>query len=68
KGLLGAQYYAEHPLYPLTKTLANINKDGINQWGRTSDLTVIGLGNSTLDDILAEADMLTAARFAARRR
>lgn len=55
KGLLGAKYYAENPLYPLTRTLANINKDGINQWGRTSDLTVIGLGNSTLDDILAEA-------------
>ncbi len=55
KGLLGAKYYAEHPLYPLTRTLANINKDGINQWGRTSDITVIGLGNSTLDDILAEA-------------
>jgi len=55
KGLLGAKYYAEHPLYPLTKTLANINKDGINQWGRTSDITVIGLGNSTLDDILATA-------------
>ena len=55
KGLLGARYYAEHPLFPLDKTLANINKDGINQWGRTSDLTVIGLGNSTLDDVLAEA-------------
>ena len=55
KGLLGAKYYAENPLYPLDKTLANINKDGINQWGRTSDLTVIGLGNSTLDDVLAEA-------------
>ena len=45
KGLLGAKYYAENPLYPLTNTLANINKDGINQWGRTSDITVIGLGN-----------------------
>ncbi len=55
KGLLGAKHYAEHPLYPLDKTVANINKDGINQWGRTSDITVIGLGNSTLDDILAEA-------------
>jgi Zn-dependent M28 family amino/carboxypeptidase len=55
KGLLGAKYYAENPLYPLEKTLANINMDGINQWGRTSDVTVIGLGNSTLDDVLAEA-------------
>jgi Zn-dependent M28 family amino/carboxypeptidase len=52
KGLLGAKYYAEHPLYPLNKTLANINIDGINQWGKTSDFTVIGLGNSTLDDVL----------------
>ncbi|MGH7177269.1 MAG: M28 family metallopeptidase [Tepidisphaeraceae bacterium] len=55
KGLLGAKYYAENPLYPLAKTLANINIDGVNQWGRTSDVTVIGLGNSTLDDVLLEA-------------
>ena len=52
KGLVGAKYYATHPLYPLTKTVANINMDGINQWGKTSDFTVIGLGNSTLDDVL----------------
>jgi Zn-dependent M28 family amino/carboxypeptidase len=51
-GLLGAKYYAQHPLYPLTKTLANINIDGANQWGRTSDVVVVGLGNSTLDDVL----------------
>jgi Zn-dependent M28 family amino/carboxypeptidase len=52
KGLVGARYYATHPLYPLNKTVANINIDGINQWGKTSDYTVIGLGNSTLDDVL----------------
>ncbi len=50
QGLLGSQYYAEFPLYPLNKTLAAINIDGINQWGRTKDLTVIGLGASDLDD------------------
>lgn len=55
KGLLGAKYYAENPLYPLAQTVANINIDGINQWGRTSDLIVVGLGNSELDDVLAEA-------------
>ncbi|HEX4947138.1 MAG TPA: M28 family metallopeptidase [Blastocatellia bacterium] len=55
KGLLGAKYYAENPLYPLTKTVANINMDGINQWGKTKDITVVGLGNSTLDDVLADA-------------
>jgi Zn-dependent M28 family amino/carboxypeptidase len=50
QGLLGSRYYADFPLYPLAKTVANINLDGINQWGRTSDLTVIGLGASDLDD------------------
>src|SRR6185312_10181582 len=52
KGLVGTKYYATHPLYPLNKTVANINMDGINPWGKTSDYTVIGLGNSTLDDVL----------------
>ena len=55
KGLLGAKYYAENPLYPRERTLANINMDGVNQWGRTSDVVVVGLGNSTLDDVLTEA-------------
>ena len=50
--LLGAKHYAQHPLYPLDRTLANINIDGANQWGRTSDVVVVGLGNSTLDDVL----------------
>jgi Zn-dependent M28 family amino/carboxypeptidase len=54
KGLVGTRYYATHPLYPLNKTVANINMDGINQWGRTSDYTVIGLGNTTLDDVLTD--------------
>ncbi|MDE3054237.1 MAG: M28 family peptidase [Gemmatimonadota bacterium] len=53
KNLLGSEYYATHPLYPLTKTVADINMDGLNQWGRTKDMTVIGLGNSTLDDVLS---------------
>ncbi len=54
KGLLGARYYAENPLVPLDKTLANINTDVINLWGRTSDITCVGLGNSTLDDLLID--------------
>jgi Zn-dependent M28 family amino/carboxypeptidase len=52
KGLVGAKYYAANPLYPLAKTAANVNIDELNPWGRTSDLTVVGLGNSTLDDVL----------------
>ena len=55
QGLLGSQYYAEFPLYPLEKTLAVINVDGANQWGRTSDLTIVGLGASELDDYARDA-------------
>jgi Zn-dependent M28 family amino/carboxypeptidase len=55
QGLLGSQYYSVTPVYPLAKTLANINVDGINQWGRTKDITVIGMGASELDDYLREA-------------
>lgn len=55
KGLLGAKHYAENPLYPLVNTVANTNIDGLNQWGRTKDVVVVGLGNSTLDDVLAAA-------------
>ncbi len=55
QGLLGSQYYSTSPLYPLNKTVANINIDGINQWGRTKDFTVIGMGASDLDDYLKAA-------------
>jgi Zn-dependent M28 family amino/carboxypeptidase len=55
QGLLGSEYYARFPLYPLNRTLANINLDEMNTWGRTSDLTVIGLGASDLDDYTAAA-------------
>lgn len=54
KGLLGAKYYAQNPLYPLNKTLANINMDGVNQWGKTTDITMVGDDNSTLIDLLKE--------------
>ena len=54
KGLLGSKYYASAPLYPLEQTLADINLDVINLWGRTSDLISIGMGQSTLDDLLVE--------------
>jgi Zn-dependent M28 family amino/carboxypeptidase len=52
KGLLGAKYYASHPLYPLARTVANINLDVINLWGPTRDLISIGLGQTDLDDRL----------------
>src|SRR6266566_2322417 len=54
-GLLGAKFYAEHPLYPLNKTLADINLDSMNVWGKARDIEDQTLGFSTLDDLLAAA-------------
>lgn len=50
QGLLGSQYYAEHPTVPPGKIAANINLDGGNIWGRTKDIVYVGKGKSTLDD------------------
>jgi Zn-dependent M28 family amino/carboxypeptidase len=55
KGLIGSEYYSLNPLYPLAKTAANINIDGVNQWGKTKDISVVGLGASDLDDYLRQA-------------
>ena len=54
QGLLGSRYYGEHPLYPAAQTVAALNMDVLNQWGRTSDLTVVGMGQSQLDDVAGE--------------
>lgn len=55
QGLLGSRYYAEHPLYPLARTALDINMDSMNVWGRTSDIVMIGEGNSTVDELVAGA-------------
>jgi len=52
RGWLGAKFYAAHPLYPLRNTLADINIDVLNPWGRTRDVEIVGSGKSTLDDLL----------------
>ena len=54
QGLLGSRYYGEHPLYPAAQTVAALNMDVLNQWGRTSDLTIVGMGQSQLDDVAGE--------------
>ncbi|MDB6054221.1 MAG: putative aminopeptidase [Verrucomicrobiales bacterium] len=54
-GLLGAKYYAEHPLYALENTLADINMDGLGVWGKTRDVEDVSYGNSDLDDIFGKA-------------
>jgi Zn-dependent M28 family amino/carboxypeptidase len=55
QGFLGARQYAMTPVIPLEQTAAVINIDGVNHWGRTSDVISIGYGNSTLDDVLSQA-------------
>ncbi len=54
QGLLGSEYYAQHPLYPLTQTLADINIDGLERAGPARDLVLVGKGNSTLEDVASQ--------------
>jgi Zn-dependent M28 family amino/carboxypeptidase len=53
QGLLGARYYARHPLFPLRDTVADLNMDGINPLGRTRDVEIIGFGQSGMDELAA---------------
>ncbi len=55
QGLLGSKYYAENPVYPVDKTVANINMDGLNRFTKTNDIVVVGEGQSDLEDYLKEA-------------
>ncbi|GAB2787695.1 Zn-dependent M28 family amino/carboxypeptidase [Hymenobacter luteus] len=50
QGLLGSAYYAQHPPYPLNKTVADLNMDMLWPYGQMKDLTVIGYGQSELED------------------
>jgi Zn-dependent M28 family amino/carboxypeptidase len=52
QGLQGSAYYAQNPVYPAKKTLANINIDGLNRFAPTKDIVVIGQGQSDLEDYL----------------
>ncbi len=49
QGLLGSAYYGQSPVYPTANTVAALNMDVLNQWGRTRDMTVVGMGQSELD-------------------
>jgi len=53
QGLLGSKYYAEHPIYPLNKTVANFNNDLMLPFGQYKDVMITGYGQSELDDYVA---------------
>lgn len=61
-GLLGSKYYATHPLYPLTRTLVDVNIDSMNTYGVTHDVVSIGKGFSTLDAVLERQAALQGRR------
>src|SRR5437867_10185265 len=55
QGLLGSAYYADNPVFPLNKTLANLNFDSVNVYGRDNNqIQVIGFGYTTLEDTLKD--------------
>jgi Zn-dependent M28 family amino/carboxypeptidase len=52
-GLLGSEYFADHPVVPLAQIAGGFNMDGMAVNGRTRDVTVVGYGASELEDYLA---------------
>jgi Zn-dependent M28 family amino/carboxypeptidase len=55
QGLLGSQYYTEHPAFTMDKTVACFNNDMMLPIGRMKDVMITGYGQSDLDDMIAEA-------------
>ena len=54
QGLLGSRWYARHPSVPAGRIAADINVDSVNRFGRTSDVSLLGLGKSSLDAIVKD--------------
>ncbi|NNE25729.1 MAG: M20/M25/M40 family metallo-hydrolase, partial [Saprospiraceae bacterium] len=50
QGLLGSEYYAKNPVFPLDQTVCNINIDGVNPAGLMKDFTITGIGHSEMDE------------------
>jgi Zn-dependent M28 family amino/carboxypeptidase len=50
QGLLGSAYYSEHPIFPPSKTVADINMDAFESPGPMKDLTITGYGHSEMDE------------------
>jgi Zn-dependent M28 family amino/carboxypeptidase len=64
QGLWGSAYYAQNPIYPKEKTVANINMDGINPYGKMKDVSIIGSGQSEMEDLL-NAELEKLGRYSA---
>ena len=55
RGLLGSEYYAGHPLFPLATTAGNFTMDVVQTAGPSHDIVLVGFGKDSLDDDLARA-------------
>ncbi len=55
QGLLGSEYYAANPVFPLDHTVGGVNMDALSLSGPAKDVTVVGGGKSELDAYLAKA-------------
>lgn len=54
QGLWGSEYYAQNPIYPIDKTVADLNMDMLNSYGKTKDIVLNGEGQNELEDYLKE--------------
>jgi Zn-dependent M28 family amino/carboxypeptidase len=52
QGLWGSNYYAQNPIFDKENTVANINMDGVNPYGKMKDVSLIGMGQSDMEDLL----------------
>src|SRR5690606_29780165 len=59
EGLLGSSYYANNPIYPLNKTVANLNIDAFSPLGETKDVSIVGIGQTEIEDYVEHS----AAKF-----
>jgi Zn-dependent M28 family amino/carboxypeptidase len=59
EGLLGSSYYANNPIYPLNKTVANLNIDAFSPLGETKDVSIVGIGQTEIEDYVERS----AAKF-----
>lgn len=59
EGLLGSAHYATNPIYPLNKTVANLNMDAFSPLGATKDVSIVGLGQTEIEDYVERS----AAKF-----
>jgi Zn-dependent M28 family amino/carboxypeptidase len=55
RGLLGSEYYAQHPLYPHETMVANLTFDTLHWAGPVKDVVLIGRGQSEMERYLDEA-------------